>query len=184
MSELEKSCAFCGSIDDITKLRTFDLTGRWFCSLSHFQEYYKEHNSNTVKVSHDMLNAQEILKITDQENAFNRALEDYDDERKLKCIEDRILTLKRLQESIRLSEIIQTKHKMKIREKQESEKTERYRKEGCNSDLELKEKRVSMLGRRIMSYKKMNMKDEQIIILLTSITKFSREEIIKEMNEL
>jgi hypothetical protein len=180
MTEEIKQCIQCESKEN---LKAFDMTGRLFCSLDHFQQFYKAHNTNNAVQSHEQLNIQDILGINEQDNAFIKALPE-DNARALKIIETRILDLQRLQQSMRLSEMTLKKHHMKIREREESNKVERYRKEGCNSDLELKEKRVSLLGKKIISYKKMNMSDEQIINILTSITKFSRDEIMKEMKEL
>jgi hypothetical protein len=177
-----KKCIFC---EKETNLRNFDLSGNLFCNLSCFQEYHKLRNSNNQTESHEHLQIEDILRIQKDENVFLANLPE-DSEKQLKIITKRIEDMARVAEAMRQSTIILKKHVMKIRDTQESEKTERYRKQGVNSDLELKEKRLSKTQKMIASYKKMNLSLEQIINMMLELTvgKMTREEIMREYNSL
>lgn len=187
----EKICTYCGNNEeqchkqfgDNSSIHAFDTTGKLFCHLTCFQKFYEENNLNNQCQSHEQLTTQDILRINEQENSFIKNLPE-DLERQLKIISERIITLQRLQESIRQSEIILKKHVMKINGQQESIKTERYRKAGVNSDLELKDKKLNKMQTMIQRYKKMNMSLEIVINIMTTISKFTRDEITKEWESL
>lgn len=181
MLDTNKQCMYCEKTDGLVK---FDSTGNWFCSLVHFQEYHKARNINNANQSHDQINSQQILNITQEDNAFIKSLKDKPTEDQLQIIQTRITQLVQLQQTMRLSEMNLKKRVMNIRDLQESDKVERYRKAGCNSDLELKEKKLSKLGKMLVMYKKMNMSADKIVEVMTSISKFSREEILKELKAL
>ena len=167
MDNDKKICIHCGAPD--AKLRP-DLTGRYFCSLDHFQQYYKEHNANDKVESHELLTATQILSIQEEDLSFTKEIENLNDEDKLKVITSRIEDVMRLQQRYKAVEFQLRKHTLSIRERQESEKTERYRKYGVNSDRELKEKHFGIIEKRVISYRKMNMSEENILSILKATT--------------
>lgn len=180
--ESENVCNFCGSKDNLKK---FDTTGNWYCSLNHFQEYWRSHGLQAIG-SHEALSAQEILKITEQENTFIKYLPDDSSEvgyqKRLKIIEERIVLLKQLEQSARLSQRMMSKELHVMAEKRDGERTKRYRQQGVSSDVELKEKRLGKVERMILAWRKMNLADDFIAEKLSVATgaKYTPDQI-KEM---
>ena len=165
------------------KVQSFDLTGRLFCSLETFQKFYQEKNQNNlIESTHDELFRAQLLDRQRSDDSFIKDLEVKSIDERKKIIESTILDLQRIQKLIRESELSMAKHLMILKDSVESEKTERYRKAGVNSDVELKEKKLSKMQKMITSYKKMNMSLELVIetILLASQGKITREQIISE----
>lgn len=179
MPEVDKTCDYCGAPD--AKIKS-GLSDRYFCSIEHFRQFYKEHNSNDVIKSHELLSAAQILNLEVEDLAFQKEIESLTYDEKLKVINLRIEDLIRLQQRYKAVEFKMRHHVMNIREKQESEKTERYRQFGVNSDLELKNKRVSLIEKRITSYRKSNLSDDWILDTLKKTTGQS-EEVIKSIME-
>jgi len=174
-----KVCNFCGSSDNLKK---FDTSPNFYCSLNHFQEYWKSHGLQQV-ASHEALSAQEILKITEQDNVFIKNLPDDSNEanyqKRLKIIEERIILLKQLEQSARLSQRNMAKELHVMAEKRDGDRTRRYRQQGVSSDVELKEKRLSKIERMILSWRKMNLADDFIAEKLSVSTggKYSTDQI-------
>jgi len=186
LPEENKVCNFCGSSDNLKK---FDTSPNHYCSLQHFQDYWKAHGLQAI-ASHEMLSAQEILKITEQDNVFIRNLPDDSNEvnyqKRLKIIEERILLLKQLEQSARLSQRNLAKELHVMAEKRDGERTKRYRQQGVSSDVEIKEKRLGKLERMILSWRKMGLTDDFIAdkIILALGGKYTIEQVKEVMKGL
>lgn len=179
-------CLQCSKEGTVNEIRPYQSSadGKVFCSLTCFQTYYKEHNSNSTIQSHELLSAAQMLSINADDLSFAQSIENLTDTEKLEKIEARILDLRRLQQKYKAAELLTQKRRMVVRGTQEADKVERYRKYGVNSDRELRNKGLSTIEKRIISYRKMNMNDDVLLqILVSTFKKFSEEEIKKIMGE-
>src|SRR5438477_8796820 len=180
-NDRQSLCANCGSPAKPEKhLKAYDLTNTSFCSLDCFKEYYRKQSYN-VATSHERLTQAHILKAHEEDISFHQPLEDKGLEEQLAIISRRIEDLRAIQDYYKYLETLAHKRTMNIRAVQEAKKVEYLRAHGANSIVENTMQLRSKLHRMIVSYRKMNQSDKWVLETLLTITKYSKDQILKEM---
>jgi hypothetical protein len=166
--------------------RQFDFSGRLFCSLQHYQEYWQKYGIPNFP-SHEQISAQNLLKLNETNNAFVQAIDISTPEGRInarKTVEQRILQCREMIEAFRATLEHHRKFLIQVQEKQEAYEVERARATGTNTESDAVEKGFGIVRRNIVSWRKMNMTDEMILTRLKMITSFSEERLKEEMEKL
>ena len=166
--------------------KQFDLSGRTFCSLQHYQEYWQKYGTPNFP-SHEQLNAQQILKLTEENNAFVQQLDISSSEGRIntrKTIEQRILQCDQMISAFRSTKEHHRRFLIQVQEKEEEQEVQRARATGTNTPQQAVEKGFGIVRRNIISWRKMNMNDDMILSRLKMMTSFSEERLKEEMEKL
>ena len=165
-------CINCGKQMTIPEVRH---DNNYYCSRACVAAF--EQQKPKTLASSGPIDAQEMQAIEQSENAL-------------------IVNLTHEQLIIRLSEYKRQYQELRIKERAthtrinklialgESEKTERYRKLGVNSDLEAKKKVTSTIAKSIVSYRKMGMTDEKIRNMMINDLEFDAAKVTAAFSEL